>query len=59
MGIEIKFSSSPKISQGMQICLDDLNLPKGYVITPDTERFQLSKTIEICSLETFLNTILP
>lgn len=59
MGIEIKFSASPKVSQGMQICLDDLGLSKGYVITPDTEHFNLSKQIEVCSLEFFLDNILP
>jgi predicted AAA+ superfamily ATPase len=58
-GIEIKFSSAPKISQGLQICMDDLKLSKSYVITPDSAFFKLSESIDVCSLEYFLKEFLP
>ncbi len=59
MGIEIKFSSAPEISQGLQICMDDLKLSKSYVITPDSAFFKLSESIDVCSLEYFLKEFLP
>lgn len=55
IGIEIKLSSSPSISRGTQISLDDLGLEKGYVITPNSDRYLIKENIEVISLAEYLS----
>lgn len=53
-GIEIKLSSSPSLSRGTQISLDDLGLKNGFVITPNSDRYPIKESIEVISLAEFL-----
>jgi len=59
IGVEFKFSSAPKVTQGTKIAMEDLKLKKLYVVTPDSDTFPLSDGIIVCSLPYFLETILP
>ena len=53
--IEIKFTSTPKTSKGMLQSFEDLNAKQNFIITPKTDDYMLTKSIRVCSLETFLN----
>lgn len=57
LGVEIKFSSSPKISIGTEISMNDLNLNHCYVVIPDTERYFIKQNIEVISLKDILELI--
>jgi uncharacterized protein len=56
--IEIKYTSSPKISKGFNIAIDDLNTKKNFIITPQSADYLISQRVRVCSLSTFLNTYL-
>jgi uncharacterized protein len=52
LGVEIKYSNSPKLSRGNYIALEDLgNIPL-LVITPSAEDYKMSENVEVCSLQT-------
>jgi uncharacterized protein len=52
LGIEIKYSNSPKLSRGNYIALEDLgNIPL-LIVTPSAEDYKMSENIEVCSLQT-------
>ena len=53
--IEIKYTSSPKVSKGFNIALDDLKTEKNFIITPQTADYPISDRITVCSLVSFLN----
>ena len=57
--IEIKYSSSPKLSKGFRIAIEDLETTNNFIVTPATEEFQLREDITVCSLTHFLTTHLP
>lgn len=59
LGIEIKFSNTPKLTKGFYNSIEDLKLEQTYVITPGSETFLLQKGITICSLPWFLKEALP
>ncbi|MGY6560923.1 MAG: ATP-binding protein [Luteibaculaceae bacterium] len=59
IGIEFKFSSAPKITQGTKIAKEDLALEQVFVVTPETDYFPLSNDIFACSLPYLLEKILP
>ncbi len=56
---EIKFSSTPNIQKSLKITMDDLSIRNGYIITPESDDYPISKNVRACNLETFLNKYLP
>lgn len=58
MAIEIKYSSSPKISRGTTIAFDDLNTSQNFVVTPNSDDYPIRDHVRVCSLTDFLNSYL-
>lgn len=56
--IEIKYSSSPKLTQGNLISFTDIDAKFNFVITPDTEDYLINKNVRVCSLQVFLENYL-
>ena len=50
-GIEVKYHSSPKITQSMKIAIEDLKLEKVWVIYPGKEDYKLAHNIEVLSIQ--------
>ena len=53
-GIEIKYTSSPKITKGLRNAFEDLKTKKNFIITPKSDDYLIDKEIRVCSLGTFL-----
>ena len=53
-GIEIKYTSSPKITKGLRNAFEDLKTKKNFIITPKSDDYLIDKEIRVCSLRTFL-----
>lgn len=58
LAIEVKYTSSPKISRGLTQAFDDINATENFIITPGTEDFLIRENIRVCSLITFLQKYL-
>jgi predicted AAA+ superfamily ATPase len=56
--IEIKFTSSPKISKGFFISTEDLHSDKNYIIIPGEENYPISKNAVVNGLDFFLTKTL-
>jgi predicted AAA+ superfamily ATPase len=52
--IEIKYTSSPKVTRGMQQVIADLNTVRNYIITPNTETYHINNEVKVCNLMDFL-----
>ena len=52
LGIEIKYSNSPRLSRGNYIALKDLGDIPLLVITPSATDFKMAENVEVCSLQT-------
>jgi len=59
IGIEIKFTSTPKASRGMQNCIEDLNTKDNYIITPKSDTYPVKENIMVCNILAFLEEELP
>ncbi len=57
-GIEIKYTSSPKVTKGLRQSLEDVGTKKNYIITPKTDDYMITRDIRVCSLQTFLSSYL-
>jgi predicted AAA+ superfamily ATPase len=55
VGVEIKFTETPKTTKSMHNAVKELNLKKLYVIYPGAERYPLHQLIEACPLPDFLD----
>ena len=55
VGIEFKYTDTPKSTKSMHSAIDDLNLEKLYVVYPGVERFPLHESIDACPLTDFLD----
>jgi len=47
IGVEIKFSLSPKPTRGFWQALDDLQIDRAYVIAPVSRRYPLARNVEV------------
>ena len=56
IAIEIKFTSTPKLTKGMMQAFDDLNATKNYIITPYSDTYRIHERVEVTSLSSFLQT---
>ncbi len=52
--IEIKYSSAPKLTKGNNEAFKDIGARYNFVVTPDTDDYQISNNIRVCSLRIFL-----
>jgi uncharacterized protein len=52
LGIEIKYSNSPKLSRGNYIASQDLGHIPLLVITPSATDYKMAENVEVCSLQT-------
>ena len=50
IGIEVKFSSTPKPARGFWQALDDLGIAQAYVIAPVAQAYPLAPNIEVLPL---------
>lgn len=57
--VEIKFTSSPKPSKGMLQAFEDLGAKQNYIVTPYSDQYKLSETIEVIGLRQFLEKHMP
>lgn len=55
-GIEIKYTSSPKVTRGLKQSLSDLGTTKNFIITPQSDDYLINEDIRVCNIETFLKT---
>ena len=54
---EIKFTSAPSLSKGTYLAMEDLELEKLHVITPDTDTYPMAENIEVTNITQFLTDI--
>jgi uncharacterized protein len=59
MCVEIKHTSSPKISRGFLNVIEDLKTNNNYIITPETDSFQLNEKVKVSNLLHFISNELP
>lgn len=57
--IEIKYSSSPKLSKGNKQSFADLGTTKNFIITPNTDDYVIAENIRVCNLHDFISNYLP
>ena len=50
IGVECKFTETPKTTRSQHVALEDLKLEKIYVVYPGAERYPLHESIEACPL---------
>lgn len=55
ISIEIKYSSSPKLTRGNTIAFADLQTKKNFIITPNSDEYSLKKDIRVCNISDFLS----
>ena len=58
ISIEIKYSSSPKISKGFVQSIEDLGTQENYVLYIGTEEFEIKKGITALNLSQFIEKLL-
>lgn len=56
--LEIKLTNAPVVSKGFYQSCEDLNLKKGYVITPGSDTYTI-QNMEVGSLSRFISKVLP
>lgn len=54
-GIEVKYTSSPKLSKGLKQSFTDLGTTHNFIITPESDDYFIAEGIRVCNLEVFLN----
>lgn len=57
--VEIKLGSSPKISKGFRISMEDTGAQHGYLVGTGKETYKVEENITITNLDFFLKEILP
>jgi|LakMenE01Jun11ns_1017448.scaffolds.fasta_scaffold8832213_1 hypothetical protein len=57
--IEIKYSSSPKLSKGNKQSFADLGTTKNFIITPNTDDYMIAENIRVCKRHDFISNYLP
>ncbi len=58
IGVECKFTETPKTTRSQHVALEDLKLDKIYVVYPGAERYPLHKSIEACPLPELITDLL-
>lgn len=55
IGFEFKYTSHPAMTKSIHSALEDLELNKVVVITPESDSFSLSEKVEVSSLKAYLS----
>jgi predicted AAA+ superfamily ATPase len=58
-GIEIKYTSTPKMERGLTTAFADIDTRHNFIITPGSEDYLLRANVRACSLVRFLEVHLP
>lgn len=58
LAIEIKYTSSPKVTKGLKQSILDVGTKNNYILTPNTDDYLVSENIRVCSLVSFLSNYL-
>jgi len=53
-GIEIKYTSSPKVTKGFITAIEDLKIDNSFIVTPYADDYLIKEDIRVCSLKTFI-----
>ena len=56
--IEIKYTSTPKISRGLTLAFSDIGAPLNFIITPEAGDYLIREDIRVCNLITYLQEYL-
>ena len=59
IGIEFKFSETPKITKSMRIAIEDLSLSKLIIISPIQKQFKLEEKIVVSSIHDVTKILHP
>lgn len=59
MGIEIKYTSSPKLTRGITQAFKDIGAEINYIITPHTDDYLIQENVRVCNLSIFLEKYIP
>jgi predicted AAA+ superfamily ATPase len=57
--IEIKYTSSPKVSKGFRIAIEDLASRNNFIVTPASADYLADTHIRVCNLKDFLTKYIP
>jgi predicted AAA+ superfamily ATPase len=57
-GIEIKYTSSPRTTRGLNQAFQDVKADRNFIITPATDDYLLNEKTRVCSLTAFLEKYL-
>jgi predicted AAA+ superfamily ATPase len=52
--IDIQYTATPTVTKGFQQVIDDLKTEQNFIITPQSESYDLKKNIMVCRLSNFL-----
>jgi len=58
-GIEVKYTSAPKMTKAITQSFTDLGTVKNFIITPDTDDYPLTENVRVSKLADFLTNHLP
>ena len=56
--IEVKFTSTPKVTKSLINGIDDLETNQNFIITPTLGSYPANKNIQICDIKTFIDQYL-
>ncbi len=56
--IEFKNSDAPVVSKGFYHCIEDLESPQNFVITPKSDDYVKSGNVRVCNVADFMNNYL-
>lgn len=57
--IEIKFGTSPKVSKGFRISMEDTQAKEGFIIGTGNETYKIENGVTITNLPYFVSNIIP
>ena len=56
---EIKFGTSPRISKGFHISMEDTDAKEGFIIGNGQETYKIEENITVTNLQTFVKDFIP
>ena len=59
LGIDIKFSMSPKVSRGFWQALKDIQAFAAYIIAPVLMQYSYKENVQVMSVQHFIRDVVP
>ena len=59
LGIEIKFSMSPKVSRGFWQALKDIQASAAYIIAPVPMQYSYKENVQVMAVQDFIRDEVP